>query len=243
VLSLLLAAFPGVDLAVSRLFHVEGAGFPASQVGFLIDLRELGMAAFKLLMAAAVASLAVPFLLPGVMLPLRPRAGLFLAASALLGPGLLVNAVLKDHVGRARPRDVLEFGGDLPFTLPWEISDACARNCSFVSGEASSSIFLLALAMIAPPAWKRPVALSAIAFAAVMSANRIAFGGHFLSDVVIAWTLTLAVLLLVHRAIYRPGSPVTDAALAGWLGAAGLRTGRALRAVGGRFRRLAARFR
>ena len=41
----------------------------------------------------------------------------------LLGPGLLVNVVLKDNsTGRARPSQVLEFGGSHQFSSPFEIS-------------------------------------------------------------------------------------------------------------------------
>jgi lipid A 4'-phosphatase len=49
------------------------------------------------------------------------RQGIFLLLSVVIGPGLLVNTVFKDHWGRPRPRDVVEFGGPLhyrPAPLP-----------------------------------------------------------------------------------------------------------------------------
>ena len=39
------------------------------------------------------------------------RAAVFLVLSLLLGPGLLVNVILKDNWGRPRPGSVVEFGG------------------------------------------------------------------------------------------------------------------------------------
>jgi lipid A 4'-phosphatase len=241
--SLLLYLFPGLDLAATRLFYQPGRGFPAADVAFLVSLRAFGMAVFRLVMIAAVAALAAPFLFRGATLILPPRAALFLLSGAAFGPGLLVNGLLKGFWGRARPVQVSEFGGREAFTGPWVISDACAGNCSFVSGEASSSIFLVALALIVPAGWKAPVAAGAVVFALVMSLNRMAFGGHFLSDVVIAWLVTLLVVLVVHRAIYRPGSPFTDEAIAGVLDRAGRRAGRALVSARDRVRRFLARVR
>ncbi|WP_181704499.1 phosphatase PAP2 family protein [Chthonobacter rhizosphaerae] len=243
VLSLLLVLVPDLDLAVSGLFHVEGQGFPAARVAVLEEFRRLGQAVVAGVAVLAVLSLLVPLLASGARFLLPPRAALFLVATLALGPGLLVNTILKDNWGRARPRNVVEFGGDLPFTGPWAMVGHCDSNCSFVSGEASSAIFLLALALVVPAGWRKPVAIGTLLFAAALSANRIAFGGHFLSDVLIAWLLTLLVMLLVHGAVYGPGSRLTDAAIAGALG----RTGDALKAFlarrAGAVRRFVALFR
>jgi len=45
------------------------------------------------------------------------RHGIFLLLSIVVGPGLLVNTVFKDHWGRPRPRDVVEFGGPLHYRI------------------------------------------------------------------------------------------------------------------------------
>jgi membrane-associated PAP2 superfamily phosphatase len=39
-----------------------------------------------------------------------------LILSVVIGPGLIINAVFKDHWDRPRPRDVVEFGGMLQCT-------------------------------------------------------------------------------------------------------------------------------
>ena len=58
--------------------------------------------------------------------------------------------------------------------------------------------------------------------AAALSLNRIAFGRHFLSDVLIAWGLTLLVLAGLHRLIVErpPAWLANDRLEAGltWLG-------------------------
>jgi lipid A 4'-phosphatase len=221
VLSIALYLFPGVDLAMTRLFYSDQTGFYARHAWFLVELRALGLFTFQLACIAGLVSLIGPLLFSGARVLLPARAGLFITLSALLGPGLVVNVILKGLWGRARPSNVYDFGGDHVFTPPWVISNACEWNCSFVSGEASSSMMLIAFAMIAPLTWRVPMVAATLVYVFAMSLNRIAFGGHFLSDVVLGWLITLTIVLLVHRMIYRPGSPLTEEAIAGALGRTG----------------------
>lgn len=245
--SAVLYAFPAIDLWVTGLFYGGPDRFAASVSPFLRDLRELGKEAFRLFAIAIVISLLAPLVASGARFLFKPRDALFLAIAMILGPGLIVNVLLKGFWGRARPIHVEEFGGDMPFTAPWVIAGHCDWNCSFVSGEGSSSIFLMALALIAPLTWRRPVALGAFVFALAISVNRIAFGGHFFSDVVLSWLITLLVILLVHKAVYAPSSGITDERLARVLGGAGDRAkawlGPAVSAVAERIRRTLALFR
>ena len=70
----------------------------------------------------------------------RPRDLLLPMITYGLGVGLIVNSFLKEYFGRARPRDIVEFGGDKMFTAVWQVSDACYTNCSFTSGEAAGAM-------------------------------------------------------------------------------------------------------
>ena len=56
---------------------------------------------------------------------------------------LVVNILLKNMWGRARPNDVSYFNGFQDFTPWYKISDACSLNCSFVSGDSSVGFFLI----------------------------------------------------------------------------------------------------
>ncbi|WP_069307020.1 phosphatase PAP2 family protein [Methylobrevis pamukkalensis] len=241
--SALFILHPRIDLDVARLFFRDGTGFPLAQLPFFISLRRLGQAVSRLMAVLPVAALLVPFLFAGARFVFPPRAALFLITSMLLGPGLVVNLLLKGYVGRARPNEIVDFGGSLDFSRAWEIVDHCAWNCSFVSAEAAASMQLVALAFVVPPHWRRPVAIGALLFCLVMSVNRMAFGGHFLSDVVVAWLLTLWVMFAVHAVIYRADGPFTDAAIAGTLERAGTWTKGMLGGIGGRVRRYVAIFR
>jgi lipid A 4'-phosphatase len=109
-----------------------------------------------------------------------------------------VNGILKEHWGRARPEQV--FGGEAEFTAPLVIADECARNCSFVSGEAAAAAALaivvgaLSWPTLGPRGRRRAVALlGSVASAAGLM--RVATGRHFLSDVVFAALVTAFVAL------------------------------------------------
>ena len=60
-----------------------------------------------------------------------------------------------------------------------------------------------ALVLLAPPAWRRATAGITIALALVFSVNRLAFGGHFLSDVTLSWCITLIVMALCQEVVCR----------------------------------------
>ena len=116
-----------------------------------------------------------------------------------VGPGLVTNLLFKDHWGRPRPEAVDLFGGTLPFVQAWRVTNYCVANCSFISGEASSAAWLLGLAVLVPSAW-RPAALKWLTgFAILVSLDRIAFGGHFLSDVLLGWGFTLLMMAIAYR--------------------------------------------
>ncbi len=200
------ALWPGIDLAVSAAFFREGEGFWLGRVESVQALRHfiwnLSIAAVLLsLVALGLAAIRRP--LPGF--GARPAGFVFLLY--LLGPVLLVNALLKNHWGRARPADTTEFGGTLTFTPPWLPSDQCASNCSFVSGEGSAAValaitFLLLVPLlrrVLPDLLFRAYVVLAVFLPAAGLALRVITGRHFLSDTVFAVLFVLAIALGLHR--------------------------------------------
>jgi len=200
--TLLLVAVPQIDLGVSALFY-DPATSRFMDDGPLLDLIRKGIppVLYSALLFAVLLWLGDRFV-PGPRLN-RPdgRQILFLVLSLALGPGLVVNGILKEWWGRARPGDIIPFGGEATFTPPWMIADQCASNCSFVSGHASMAFWVVAFALLAPrPA--RPWAVAvALLFGVAVGLARIAVGGHFLSDVVFAGIITVGVTVWLHRAI------------------------------------------
>lgn len=235
LVSLVFLLAPAIDDAVSGLFYEPGIGFPFRRHGPVESLRHAGELFEWLLGIAVLAPFLIKLWFPDSRLLVKPRHALFLVGSFLAGPVLLVNVILKAHWGRARPWQAIEFGGHMAYSPVWWISDQCARNCSFVSGEAASAFWVVAFAFVAPKAWRGRAAVAAILFAAIISATRLAAGGHFLSDVLIAWLLTLLVILALWRLVLQ-GLPASfDRAVEARIEAAGL----AIRRLFGGFRRAA----
>ena len=199
-------ANPGLDLAVSSWFYTPGHGFALDKTLPLEVVRKLGIGITFATIAALIGI--------GVWWRLTPDATkrwpsttpwadwLFLTTGMALGPGLLVNLVVKPIWGRARPRHIEEFGGALHFSPAWVISDQCRWGCSFVSGEAAATFMVLAFCFVAPPLWQRAMLIVGCLLTLMISIARIAVGGHFLSDVVTAWLLMGLVIVVLHAQIY-----------------------------------------
>ncbi len=99
----------------------------------------------------------------------------------------MANVVLKDNWGRARPRSVVEFGGTKHFTPALIPASECSRNCSFVSGEASSAFVpFFAAALLLLPQLRRTLFGAGLAAGFGAGLIRISQGGHFLSDILFA---------------------------------------------------------
>jgi lipid A 4'-phosphatase len=110
----------------------------------------------------------------------------FLWLALALGPGLVVNVVLKVEVERPRPYQVLALGGPQAFVPAFAQPPPGASGASFVSGHAAIAFYLIALAWVFPRR-RRDWLLAGATFGLLMGATRMAAGAHFLSDVVFAF--------------------------------------------------------
>lgn len=97
---------------------------------------------------------------------------------------------------RARPRHVLDFGGDASFTPAWVVADQCHGNCSFVSGDVTFAASLLGRALLFPATRRLPWLGYGLAATLVTSFLRMASGAHFLSDALFAGLIGILVALV-----------------------------------------------
>ncbi len=206
VLLALPVAWPQVDLLLSGLFYRAGEGFPfadnlgmkALHLSAYYGARVLGLAFVGLAFAAWVRSY------------LRGKRGydsskpwVFLFLALLIGPGLVANVGFKDHWGRARPREVVEFGGKDTFSPALAFRFEKARsNGSFVSGDGAFGFFLPAFGYVAPSRFKRKAFWGGMAGGVVFGFVRVAMGAHFFSDVVYAAFFMLVSVAGVHAAMF-----------------------------------------
>jgi lipid A 4'-phosphatase len=194
--------WPQADLIVSGWFYQPGHGFPLSGTVFFEALHFIAHAGSRLLGLALLVFLIVSASQNKPTLGLDTKAWLFLFLGLLLGPALVVNGVFKDHWGRARPREVTEFGGQLHFSPAGSIQNECHHNCSFVSGDGSFGFFLPAFAYVVAPARSRRYFWGGIGAGILFSFSRIAVGAHFLSDVLFAAFFTQGIVAVLHGCMY-----------------------------------------
>ncbi|SCW85984.1 phosphatase PAP2 family protein [Ancylobacter rudongensis] len=215
---------PQIDLAFLGLFYEPGKGFPAAQIPLLQDFRTFASNISLFLPLLTLVCLVLKLSFPAKTSLLPSRMALFFIPLFLLGPGLLVNGILKPYWGRPRPLNVSDFGGPWPFEDPWVIGPSGLGNHSFSSGEAATTACLLPLILFLPREWRGPVGALIGLFVAAVGLNRIAFGGHFLSDVVISIGLMLILAAVLHHLIFvRYRDSLSDAALEKRLTALGYR--------------------
>ena len=185
VLSLLVVLFPVIDLEIASFFYDESKGgwhwknFMVLQ--FIYDLFEKPVWLLALLCFFAVYN----YKKYDRKDRQKKYIFVFLLCSLLLGPALLVNVILKDNsIGRARPSHLIEFGGEKTFTRAFQYSGQCRHNCSFVSGHAALGFFFIGLGWLFR---SRSAFWLGVGIGALLGFIRIAQGGHFFSDVILAF--------------------------------------------------------
>lgn len=211
VAAVVFSLWPGIDLWASGFFYVEGKGFPGAKDPVLSATRmvvwrlSIAMSLLSLVcLAIAASGRRRPFGIP------RGTWG-FIVLLYLIGPGLIVDGLLKRFWGRARPAQITDFGGEAHFTPALLPTDQCSENCSFVSGEGSGAV-ALAVAVFAivaalgprlPRAWAFAARATAVVIAFIGLALRVVTGRHFVSDSVFAALIVLAVALALRPLLRR----------------------------------------
>lgn len=195
----LMLAVPRIDLASSALFYTPGVGFALDgqyweriiyhSVEWLMVGVNLALIALWLFNRIARRT---------VLGFTGRKLALLLCLLAIL-PGLLVNQVLKENWGRARPAQVTEFGGEHRFTPAFVYSDQ--EGGSFSSGHAAAAFYLVAVAAVLRGPGSGWV-IAATLYAALVGFARIAAGGHFLSDVITSAFLVLFGYLVLRRLFF-----------------------------------------
>lgn len=200
-----LVLFPQIDITVSSWFFDPASHtFPARIARFPEWVRRQ-MPAYLFAVPVVVTLLwGAGELLRRPVLGVTRRVALYVLLSLALGPGLVVNVVLKDNWGRPRPSTIQEFGGANTYVRPLFLSNQCDENCSFASGHGALGFWPVALALLAPPRWRRSALAAAMAFGGMVGLVRIAQGGHFLSDVLAAALITVGISAWLYGKFVQP---------------------------------------
>ncbi len=135
----------------------------------------------------------------------RRRYAVFVLAATLLGPGLVINGVIKDYWGRPRPHQTIELGGTQAYVPPLKRTPG-GLGKSFPSGHSAVGFALGAFYFI----WarRRPrlalaAALISITLGTLLGIGRMTAGDHFLSDIIWSAVLTYGVAFVLYWLVLR----------------------------------------
>ena len=171
---------PSFDLQVARYFTRQDVKDALAQGhSFLEALRLLNFQLTVVLLSLAAGAVVFKIARPHMKMIVPARISLFLILVFALGPGLLVNGLLKMLWARPRPRMLSEFGGTHDFVAWWDPTGNCIKNCSFVSGEASAAFVGLALAALVPSPLRYAAMGVALLYGACVGFIRVAVGRTF----------------------------------------------------------------
>jgi lipid A 4'-phosphatase len=215
VIGLLFGIFPELDLKLAALFYDPATrSFPLKSDAVAAFARDGAMWVAWALALPALVAIVVKLLRPDRPMLIPGRAAVFLLVTILLSAGVLTNLTFKSYWGRPRPMMVTEFNGPWQFVPYWDPRGECGRNCSFFSGEGATAFWTYAPAVLTPPAWRPLAYAAATLFGITTSVLRMAFGGHFFTDVAAAGLVSFLVIWLAYAWIYRwPSTRLSDAAI------------------------------
>lgn len=128
---------------------------------------------------------------------------LFAILLMLFAPGLIVNLVLKNHMGRPRPLFCSEFNGHYKFVKVLDYGYPNFDNSSFPSGHAAVAFYLI-FPYFLYRTYNRKKAYLYLslgsAYGILLGITRIIQGGHFASDVIWSFGIVYLTGLILYYA-------------------------------------------
>lgn len=198
---------PWLDLAFARSFYTEGAdgahfySHPALEFIYVYALVP-GQITVILALSALLLSYVVPR-----QFTWRPPA-LCLVLTLAVGAGFITHTLLKDHWGRPRPRQVVEFGGQQDFRPFWRPNffRQPEPSKSFPCGHCTMGFYFFTFIFLGKRYRKRWLVYAGIALSAVigitLGLTRMMQGGHFLSDVLVSALIMWLTAFVIDRLIF-----------------------------------------
>ena len=195
----------GLDVFLSRSFYVPGGmhgGWPFGQDPLLRFMYDYGTIRIWLLFGTALILYGAAW--RHLLAERFKKPCLVIILTILIGPGLLVNGVLKPVWGRPRPADLVHSGGNSQYRTVWQPGGPGAGK-SFPSGHCSMAFSFASGASLfsAQPVVAMALVLTGIGYGILMGVTRMSQGGHFPTDVLWSGVLVLMIALILHYLVLR----------------------------------------
>ena len=201
--SFIFVGFPQIDITVSALFYKPEQNFLLRNTPLHLFVDSWIRPSIKYLTVTLVVACVYKLFLGKSPIKRRFNIVAFLFSSFLLGPVLLVNGLLKEFIGRARPKNIIDYGGTKIFSPAYFPADQCETNCSFVSGDAAVAFSTIAFALIYKGKLRFRLVAVALSFGVLVSIYRLGTGAHFLSDTVLSGLFCILIILILERMLLR----------------------------------------
>lgn len=210
VIGLFILLSPKIDLYVSSLFYTpsplgKGTFYNNSFFQFLFRYGEY----FGLGTGVITTTLCfLSFFVTSWKKIRKPM--LAMALTLVLGAGLFTNSLFKEYWGRPRPKQIVEFGGNLTYRPFWNpnFKQDRASQKSFPSGHVAMGFYFFSLCLIGRRYKKFPLFLLGlfltIGLGGGLMVARIVQGGHFVSDVVASIFLMWFVAFYIDKILHHP---------------------------------------
>lgn len=211
ILGFVFIIFPQIDLSFDRLFFGDGRFFFKNDLFIKLIFRAVPIISIAYSVFILLGLLFICFTGRDKLFYFSKKDFIYLIFAFAIGPGLVVNVCLKDHFGRARPSQIVQFGGDKVFTPAFVPTDQTEPNGSFVCGHSAAGFSLVALALLLEGRKRRWVIALALFSGSVIGLVRIAQGGHFLSDVIFSFVFVYLISYALYAAMYRRSGAPSDA--------------------------------
>jgi lipid A 4'-phosphatase len=132
------------------------------------------------------------------------KPSLVVILTAILGPGLLVNAILKPNWGRPRPSELANMGGDREYRRVWE-PQGPGQGRSFTCGHCAATYSLASVVAFYPlhPVISVIALAGGLAFGTAAGIARLVQGGHFPTDIVWSGVLILMLITALYYLVFR----------------------------------------
>lgn len=199
--SLLFWHYPQLDLTASAYFYHQNV-FLLHQTHWASWVRNGLEGSVGIFITLSFVGLMIRCWKPQ-WISISSRVLIFWLFSFILVPGIIVNSLLKSYWNRPRPYEILRFGGDYVYQKVWIIGQHHLSNSSFVCGDCAAAFAFFCLIPATPHRYRSWIIALVLCFAGLLGFIRLAQGGHFLSDVLLAYCIDYVVIILLYWAIFR----------------------------------------
>lgn len=190
-----------LDRSISSHFYRPGEGWYLGKHPLWAWLHQNGTIPGILLAVGCLLVWLLSYYQPGLRHWRKPC--LVVVLTAVLGAGILVNAVLKQYWGRPRPSQTIEYGGQWEYR-PIFPPGTPGQGASFPTGHSTMGFLFLACAAFYPRSKSLAIAGvgTGLVLGGLLSAARVVQGAHFTNDTL--WSFGLVGMTAAGLMIWLP---------------------------------------